>query len=102
MLAASNFKASAYTVPLALANSGEENIIKRNLTEQNYHLFSDLYFLTGVIFMATIIVGLIVAAVLFLAARQLYKDKKSGKSSCGGNCAGCPRACGHCGDVKNE
>lgn len=43
--------------------------------------------------MATIIVGLIAAAVLFLAARQLYKDKKSGKSSCGGNCAGCPRAC---------
>lgn len=29
--------------------------------------------------MATLIVGLIVAAVLFLAARQLYKDKKSGK-----------------------
>lgn len=57
--------------------------------------------------MATIIVGLIVAAVLFLAARQLYKDKKSGKSSCGGNCAGCPHACScHvgdcCGDVKNE
>ena len=53
MLAASNFKASAYTVPLALANSGEGNIINRSLTEQNYHLFSDLYFLTGVIFMTT-------------------------------------------------
>ncbi|MDE7289212.1 MAG: FeoB-associated Cys-rich membrane protein [Oscillospiraceae bacterium] len=52
--------------------------------------------------MATLIVGLIVAAVLFLAARQLYKDKKSGKSSCGGNCSCCPHACGHCGYVKNE
>lgn len=52
--------------------------------------------------MATIIVGLIVAAVIFLAARKLYKDKKSGKFSCGGNCAGCPHACGHCDDVKNK
>ncbi len=50
--------------------------------------------------MATVIVGLIVAAVLFLAARQLCVDKKKGRSSCGGNCAGCPHACGHCGDVK--
>ena len=52
--------------------------------------------------MATVIVGLIVAAVLLLAARQLYKDKKSGKSSCGGNCAGCPNGCACHGDVKNE
>lgn len=42
--------------------------------------------------MSTLIVGLILAAVIFLAARQLYKDKKSGKSSCGGNCAGCPNS----------
>lgn len=28
--------------------------------------------------MATVIVSLIVASALFLAARQLYKDKKSG------------------------
>lgn len=52
--------------------------------------------------MATLIVGLIVAAAIFLAARQLYRDKKSGKSSCGGNCAGCPHACNCHGDVKNE
>lgn len=52
--------------------------------------------------MSTLIVGLIMAAVLFLAARQLYKDKKAGKSSCGGNCAGCPGGC-HChSDVNNE
>lgn len=52
--------------------------------------------------MATVIIGLIVAAALFLAARQLYKDKKSGKSSCGGSCADCPRGCGRCGGAKNE
>lgn len=57
--------------------------------------------------MATLIVGLIVAAAIFLAARQIYRDKKSGKSSCGGSCAGCPHSCcchsgDFCGDVKNE
>lgn len=52
--------------------------------------------------MATLIIGLIVAAVIFLAAWQLYKDKKFGKSSCGGDCAGCPHACSCHGDVKNE
>lgn len=55
--------------------------------------------------MATLIVGLIVAAVLMLAARQLYMDKKSGKFSCGGNCEGCPNSCVCCGschsDLKN-
>lgn len=52
--------------------------------------------------MATIIVGLIVAAMIYLAARQLYKDRKSGKSTCGGNCAGCPHACSHSGDAQHE
>lgn len=52
--------------------------------------------------MATIIVGLITALIVFLAARQLYRDKKAGKSSCGGKCSCCPGGC-HChGDVKNE
>ena len=52
--------------------------------------------------MATLIIGLIVAAVIFLAAWQLYKDKKTGRSSCGRGCAGCPHACSCHGDVKNE
>lgn len=52
--------------------------------------------------MATLIVGIIIAAVIFLAARQLYRDKKSGKSSCGGSCAVCPHSCNCHGDVKNE
>ncbi|MGN1087327.1 MAG: FeoB-associated Cys-rich membrane protein [Porcipelethomonas sp.] len=43
--------------------------------------------------MATFIIGLIVAAVLFLAARQMYKDKKSGKSPCGGKCSDCHGCC---------
>ncbi|MDE7302576.1 MAG: FeoB-associated Cys-rich membrane protein [Oscillospiraceae bacterium] len=58
--------------------------------------------------MATVIVGLIVAAVLFLAARQLYVDKKNGKSSCGGNCSCCPNGCAcytgncHTGDCNGD
>ena len=43
--------------------------------------------------MATLIVGLIVAAVIFLIAKQLYKDKKFRKSSCGGNCMSCLNSC---------
>ncbi len=36
--------------------------------------------------MGTIVPGFVVAAVVFLAARSIWKDKKSGKtcSSCGG------------------
>ncbi len=43
--------------------------------------------------MSTLIVGLIVAGVVFLAARQIYKDKKKGKSFCGGKCSCCPNGC---------
>ena len=45
--------------------------------------------------MSTVIIGLIVAAGLFLAIRQMHKDKKAGKSLCGGKCSGCPN-CGAC------
>ena len=44
--------------------------------------------------MATIIVMVLVALVIFLAARKLYKDKKKGKSLCSGNCSCCPKGCG--------
>ncbi|MDD6991161.1 MAG: FeoB-associated Cys-rich membrane protein [Oscillospiraceae bacterium] len=56
--------------------------------------------------MATVIIGLIVAAVLFLAGRQLYKDKKQGKSLCGGKCScclngsTCPNGCACHGEIK--
>jgi len=39
--------------------------------------------------MSTIIIGALVGAALFFAGRKLWKDKKAGKSSCGGNCANC-------------
>ncbi len=44
-------------------------------------------------YMSTVIIGLIVAVILFLAGRRLYKDKSSGRSSCGGSCSGCPNCC---------
>ena len=50
--------------------------------------------------MATVIIGLIVAFILFLAARKLYKDKKKGKSLCGGKCSCCGCGCACHGEVK--
>ena len=45
--------------------------------------------------MSTFIVGAVVLAVAVLAARKIYKDKKSGNccSGCGGSCAGCHGEC---------
>ncbi len=43
----------------------------------------------------TIVVGLILLAVVALIVRGMIRDKKQGKSSCGGNCAGCA-GCGSC------
>ena len=42
--------------------------------------------------MGTVLVGAIVLACVALAIRSLRKDKKNGKSSCGGDCAHC-RGC---------
>ncbi|MBE5773087.1 MAG: FeoB-associated Cys-rich membrane protein [Clostridiales bacterium] len=44
--------------------------------------------------MATVIVSGIVLLVVALVIRSMIKDKKSGKHSCGGNCASC-RGCHH-------
>lgn len=52
--------------------------------------------------MSTLIVGLIVAAVVFLAARQIYVDKKKGKSFCGGKCSCCPNGCACSGNCHGE
>jgi len=38
--------------------------------------------------LSTLIVGLMVAGIVFLAVRSIVKDKKNGKSLCGGNCGG--------------
>ena len=41
----------------------------------------------------TIAVGLILLAVVILIVRIMMRDKKQGKSSCGGNCASCGGCC---------
>ena len=38
----------------------------------------------------------VIAAVVILLIRGMIRDKKAGKSSCGGNCAACG-ACSSCG-----
>lgn len=43
--------------------------------------------------MSTVIIALVVALILFLAGRKLWKDKRAGKSLCGGKCSGCPNCC---------
>lgn len=44
--------------------------------------------------MATYIVGGIVLLIVALIVRGMIKDKKSGKHSCGGDCASC-KCCHH-------
>jgi len=39
---------------------------------------------------ATVLVGLAVLAAAALIVRGLLRDKRAGKSCCGGHCAGCP------------
>ncbi len=39
--------------------------------------------------MSTVIIGALVGTALFFAVRSLRKDKKAGRSVCGGNCASC-------------
>lgn len=46
----------------------------------------------GVFDMATVIVLLILAAIIGLAVWSIVKDKRSGKSTCGNNCAHCASA----------
>ena len=43
--------------------------------------------------MGTVIVGGVLAVIVGLLIWKLIKDKKAGKSSCGGDCAHC-RGCG--------
>jgi len=46
-----------------------------------------------------IVLVLVIAVVVGLILRGMIRDKKAGKSSCGGNCAGCG-ACGGCGTCR--
>ena len=43
-----------------------------------------------------IVLVAVIAAVTILLIRGMIRDKKAGKSSCGGNCAACG-VCGACG-----
>ncbi|MCM1113898.1 MAG: FeoB-associated Cys-rich membrane protein [Clostridium sp.] len=43
----------------------------------------------------TIIVLLIVAAVVIAVSVKMIKDKKAGKSACGGDCSKCHGGCSH-------
>ena len=52
--------------------------------------------------MATLITGVIVAVIIFTAARQLYRDKKNGKSLCGGKCSCCPNGCACHGEINGK
>lgn len=42
---------------------------------------------------STFVVLLCVCFICFLAARSIYRDKKAGKSLCGGNCGDCGHGC---------
>ncbi len=43
--------------------------------------------------LSTIIISLVLVGILALIVVGMYKDKKAGKSSCGGDCQNCPSAC---------
>ena len=45
--------------------------------------------------MGTVIVALVLVAVVGLIIWSMVKDKKKGKSTCGGNCAHCSANCCH-------
>lgn len=38
---------------------------------------------------SSIIIALVLLFIVFLVIKSMVKDKKSGKSSCGGSCASC-------------
>ncbi len=38
-------------------------------------------------------VGVLIAIVVVLVVRKIVRDKKNGKSLCGGNCSSCPGGC---------
>lgn len=44
---------------------------------------------------ADLIIIAVIAAIVFFVVRGMIRDKKAGKSSCGGSCAGCG-ACAGC------
>ena len=53
------------------------------------------YFRKGLIFMGTVLVLAVLLAVVGLIIRGMVKDRRQGKSSCGGDCASCHGGCSH-------
>ena len=52
--------------------------------------------LTGITsHIADVVIIAVIALVVFFVVRGMIRDKKAGKSSCGGSCAGCG-ACAGC------
>ncbi len=45
----------------------------------------------------TVLVLVIIAALVVAVVIKMIRDKKNGKSSCGGDCSSCGGACGCCG-----
>ena len=43
----------------------------------------------------------VIALVVGLLIRSMIRDRRAGKSSCGGNCASC-EACGGCGAARKS
>ena len=43
--------------------------------------------------LGTILISLVLAAVVALIVRSLWKNRHQGCSSCGGSCASCPACC---------
>ena len=50
--------------------------------------------------MGTTIVLLVLCVIVGAVIYKMVKDKRSGKSSCGGNCAGCGMACHQSKEMK--
>lgn len=74
---------------------------RRTIPKPIKEILSMLEFLANNI--STIVVGMIVLGIVILVIKSMYNDKKSGKSSCGGGCSGCPNACMcHSVDAKSN
>lgn len=44
--------------------------------------------------LSTLLILALIACALFFSIRKLWRDKRSGKSCCGGSCSGCS----HCSE----
>lgn len=49
--------------------------------------------------LVNIVIIAIILLVCYFVIRGMIRDRKAGKSSCGGNCSGCPGCGGSCGTV---